>query len=173
VDLFHRKRAEALAAKVRQLPGYPDFPGAAAGQARYDHIGALIADAALQAAIDFNSVVRPRVQRLLAAWPEADTVDLFLVRVAAEGLHEVLDWKDAEKPARALRLANLLATEGVQTRVSDVIVGDWLADRLRVLRGSRGLVAAVLAHPWLEAWPVAEGDSLAWDADTINSGQRP
>jgi hypothetical protein len=124
VDLFHRKRAEALAAKVRQLPGYPDFPGAAAGQARYDHIGALIADAALQAAIDFNSVVRPRVQRLLAAWPEADTVDLFLVRVAAEGLHEVLDWKDAEKPARALRLANLLATEGVQTRVSDVIVGD-------------------------------------------------
>jgi hypothetical protein len=120
VDLFHRKRAEALAAKVRQLPGYPDFPGAAAGQARYDHIGALIADAALQAAIDFNSVVRPRVQRLLAAWPEADTVDLFLVRVAAEGLHKVLDWKDA----RALRLANLLATEGVQTRVSDVIVGD-------------------------------------------------
>jgi hypothetical protein len=121
VDLFHRKRAEALAAKVRQLPGYPDFPGAAAGQARYDHIGALIADAALQAAIDFNSVVRPRVQRLLAAWPEADTVDLFLVRIAAD---EVLDWKDAEKPARALRLANLLATEGVQTRVSDVIVGD-------------------------------------------------
>lgn len=39
--------------------------------------------------------------------------------------------------------------------------------------GSRDLVAAVLAHPRLEAWPVTEDDSLAWDADTINSGQRP
>jgi hypothetical protein len=39
--------------------------------------------------------------------------------------------------------------------------------------GSRALIDAVLAHPRLEAWPVAAGDSLAWDADTINSGRRP
>jgi hypothetical protein len=39
--------------------------------------------------------------------------------------------------------------------------------------GSRGLVDAVLAEPRLEAWPVAEGDSPAWDADTTNPGRRP
>jgi hypothetical protein len=37
--------------------------------------------------------------------------------------------------------------------------------------GSRDLVDAVLAHPGLEVWPVSAGDSLAWDADTINSGR--
>jgi hypothetical protein len=115
VEHFHRERITTLAAKVRQLPGFPTFPGVEAGVARYDHMGALLADAALQAAIDFDSVVRPRVARLLAAWPEAVTVDLFRARVAAEGLGTVLDWKHPEKLARALRLAELLAAEMVQT----------------------------------------------------------
>jgi hypothetical protein len=115
VDLIERDRVKSLAAKVRALEGYPHFPGVEAGRARYDHMGALLADAALQAAIDFNSVVKPRVQRMLAAWPEADTVARFLVRVRAEGLHQVLDWTDAEKPSRAVRLADLLTDEGVDS----------------------------------------------------------
>jgi hypothetical protein len=130
VDLSHHERVNSLAAKVRALPGYPSFPGIeAAGRARYDHMGALLADAALQAAIDFNSVVKPRVQRLLAAWPEADTVAHFLVRVRAEGLNQVLGWADAEKPARAVRLADLLADEGVDTvdelRTWSLLPGSW------------------------------------------------
>lgn len=115
MDFPQRDRVDALAAKVRALPGYPTFPGVEAGRARYDHMGALLADAALQAAIDFNTVVKPRVQRLVAAWPEADTVDRFRVRVRAEGLNQVLDWADAEKPARAGRLAELLTGEAVNT----------------------------------------------------------
>lgn len=109
------ERVAALADKVRRLPGFPTFPGVEPGGARYDHMGALLSDAALQAAIDFDSVVKPRVERLLAAWPEAATVDLFRARVAAEGLGGVLDWNHPEKLSRALRLADLLATEGVQT----------------------------------------------------------
>jgi hypothetical protein len=105
----------SLAAKVRALEGYPRFAGVEAGRARYDHMGALLADAALQAAIDFNFAVKPRVRRLLAGWPEADTVARFLVRVPAEGLNQILGWTDAEKPARAVRLADLLTGEGVDT----------------------------------------------------------
>ncbi|MFR9801254.1 DUF6416 domain-containing protein [Pseudonocardia sp. RS010] len=115
MDLLHRERVEALAARVRRLPGFPTFPGVEAGGARYDHRGALLTDAALQAAIDFDSVVKPRVARLVAAWPEAVTVDLFRARVSAEVPGEVLQWKHPEKLARALRLADLLAAEKVQT----------------------------------------------------------
>ena len=115
MDPFDGDRVEALTAKVEALPGYPDFPGVGAGQPRYDHMGALLADAALQAAIDFNSVVKPRVARLVAAWPETDTVKAFLARVRAEGLNQVLDWADAEKPARACRLADLFVSEGIDS----------------------------------------------------------
>ncbi|GAA1859569.1 hypothetical protein GCM10009836_44730 [Pseudonocardia ailaonensis] len=115
MDLFHRERVVALLTKVGRLPGFPDFPGVEAGGARYQHMGALLADAALQAAIDFDSVVKLRVEKLLVAWPDAVTVDTFRARVAAEGLGGVLDWKHPEKLARALRLADLLAAEGVQT----------------------------------------------------------
>ncbi|WP_233306741.1 DUF6416 domain-containing protein [Pseudonocardia terrae] len=124
----------ALAAKVRQLPGFPIFPGVEPGGARYEHMGALLADAALQAAIDFDSVVKPRVEKLLANWPDAVTLDLFRARVAAEGLGEVLDWKHPEKLARALRLADLLAAEGVQT-VADLRSWCLLPDsRAKLLR---------------------------------------
>jgi hypothetical protein len=115
VDLYQRERVAALADKVQQLSGFPTFPGVEPGGARYDHMGALLSDAALQAAIDFDAVVKPRVERLLAAWPDAVTVDLFRSRAAAEGLGVVLDWNHPEKLARALRLADLLANEGVQT----------------------------------------------------------
>lgn len=38
-----------------------------------------------------------------------------------------------------------------------------------LLGGSAGLVEAVLADPALEAWPVAPGDSLAHNSDTVNT----
>lgn len=37
-----------------------------------------------------------------------------------------------------------------------------------LLGGSAGLIEAVLAHPVLEAWPVFPGNSLRYDADTVN-----
>ena len=38
-----------------------------------------------------------------------------------------------------------------------------------LIGGSVELIAAVLAHPGLEAWPVEAEDSLAYDADRINT----
>lgn len=109
------ERVATLADKIRHLPGFPTFPGVEPGGARYDHMGALLSDAALQATIDFDSVVKPRVDKLLVTWPDAVTVDRFRARVAAENLCAVLDCNHPERLARALRLADLLATEGVQT----------------------------------------------------------
>lgn len=38
-----------------------------------------------------------------------------------------------------------------------------------VVGGSPELVASVLGAPGLEAWPVAAGDALTWDADVVNA----
>lgn len=114
------EQIEAVSERVRDLPGYPDFAPCAPA---YTHIGALLVDAGLQAAIDYEAVVAPRVKRVLERWPDATTTDLFLRRVEAEGLRDVLDWRDETKLARVLGLATLLKSEGVQT-VSDL--GVWI-----------------------------------------------
>lgn len=38
-----------------------------------------------------------------------------------------------------------------------------------VVAGSTELIAAVLVHPGLEAWPITADDQLTFDADMINS----
>ncbi len=38
-----------------------------------------------------------------------------------------------------------------------------------IVAGSSELIAAVLAEPALETWPVDPDDSLAHDADTLNT----
>jgi hypothetical protein len=112
----------AVAELVRELPGYPDFPAATPG---YTHMGALLTDAGLQAAIDYASVVQPRVRMLLDAWPEATTTGVFLEHIEKEGLHDVLSWPHGEKPARIEALARLLNSEGVQTVEQ---LGAWVQD---------------------------------------------
>jgi hypothetical protein len=147
VDPVENDRIEALAAKIRLLAGFPDFPGFEPGGARYDHMGAIITEAALQAGMGYNTVVKPRVMRLLEAWPEAHTVDGFLARVTAEGLNTVLAWSDSEKPGRALRLAHLLADENVQS-VDDLRAWCLLPDsrgKLMQLKGVKAKTADYLA----------------------------
>jgi hypothetical protein len=68
--------------------------------ARYDHMGALLADVALQAGLNYTSVVLPRVQRVAQDYPHArrttDVVDL-LARVPA---NEILRWNGDDKLTR-------------------------------------------------------------------------
>lgn len=105
-------QVELVSAKVRALPGFPDFPACAPA---YTHIGALLTDAGLQAGIDYNAVVAPRVARMLARWPDAATVSAFLERISKGDLKEIIDWQDGEKPRRIRRMAELLAKERIET----------------------------------------------------------
>ena len=135
----------AIAERVRELPGYPDFPAATRG---YIHMGALLTDAGLQAAIDYAAVVQPRVRMLLDAWPEATTTGVFLERIEQEGLHDVLNWPHGEKPARIEALAHLLDSEGVQTVEQ---LGAWVQDpmsrsKLLALHGIGKKTADYLAN---------------------------
>ena len=112
--------AERLAAHIRALP---DFEVVEPRDAPYEHMGALIADAALQGGIRFDTVVKPRVQEILA-WPEARTTSGFLDVLTRRGPAAVLRWSGARTPAAALGLAELLSREGVETEEE---LRDWLA----------------------------------------------
>jgi hypothetical protein len=111
-------------------------------------MGALLTDAGLQAAIDYAAVVQPRVRMLLDAWPDATTTGLFLGHIEKEGLHDVLKWPHADKPARIEALARLLDSEGVQTVEQ---LGVWVRNptsrsKLVSLRGVGDKTADYLAN---------------------------
>ena len=59
----------------------------------YDHMGALIVDSVLQAGINYKTVVVPRVERVLTAYPEdAKTTSGFERVLMLEGATNLLDW---------------------------------------------------------------------------------
>jgi hypothetical protein len=105
-------------------PGYP-----------YDHMGATITDAMLQAGINYENAVKPRVSKV-SKMPEAKTTSGFLALLEKVDPHKFYDWK-GKKPSRILQVAKLFANENVQTEQD---LRSWLtkeenARKLRVLNG--------------------------------------
>ena len=78
------------------------------------HMGAIITDAILQSGLNFETVVKPRVQKILNNHPEAATTSGFLKVIEKTGLETLLNWKHPEKPKRLLQVTQLLAGEGVE-----------------------------------------------------------
>jgi hypothetical protein len=80
-----------------------------------DHLGAVLADAALQAGLNYRSVVRPRVERILHQYPDAaDMVGLQKV-LENRSVAEFLQWKHPDKIGRFTALRELLQSERLQT----------------------------------------------------------
>ncbi len=127
----------------------------------WNHMGAVLADAALQRRTKFRSVVEPRVRGLIEAWPDADTVTGLAARMSQEDVAVVLRWRH---PAKIMVLRGL--TEAMQDlrieTVSDLHsrfneeneaiqlrqrlrqvhgVGPKTVDYLAILAGSRSEVA--------------------------------
>jgi hypothetical protein len=103
----------------------------------FQHMGATITDAILQAGVRYDTVVRPRVRRLRARYPELRTTSAFLRLLEAEGPAEIIEWTHPEKLQRILRVAHFFAKEGIETEGD---LARWLAmenncDRLKELRG--------------------------------------
>jgi hypothetical protein len=75
----------------------------------WTHMGAIIADAALQRRQRYASTVLPRVRALQAAWPDAATTTGFLARIRAGGdLHAVLSWKGVDRIDQIVAMATVL-----------------------------------------------------------------
>ena len=89
------------------------------------HMGGVIADAALQAGLRWETVVAPRVQRVCSLWPTAHTVSTFLGKAHRWGLADVLAWNHPDKLHRAMSLAGMLAANSIETHRD---LWQWLQD---------------------------------------------
>ncbi len=102
----------------------------------YNHMGATITDAMLQAGTTWETVVKPRIQNLLKH-PEAKTTTGFHNLLKRDGVKKLLDWKDNEKPTRILNVVNFFIKEEIETEAD---LKMWLENeanttRLKELRG--------------------------------------
>lgn len=131
---------DALVAYIRALG---DFNINEALGRTQDHIGAIIVDAILQSGINYQQVVKPRVDRLRADFPEARTTSGFLALADRVGLFALIRWNGKTKIEIILALARFLRDEGVQTRAD---LRAWLesslnVERLKQLRGVGNMTA--------------------------------
>ena len=108
-----------LAVKVRNLITYIDnargFQLIAAPDCPYrNHIGALLTDVVLQAGLNYQHVVAPRVYKVLNDYPVAYTVNRFAAVLQKHSLETVLDWHDCEKQIRMIRILEFCKAQGIQ-----------------------------------------------------------
>jgi len=103
----------------------------------YGHMGAVIVDAILQAGVSYDSVVRPRVRRLLQEHPTCTTTTAFLKLLEEVGAGPLLTWQHDEKINRVFGATRFFKAEGVETEDD---LKSWLDQpanmaRLKHLRG--------------------------------------
>lgn len=80
---------------------------------RWDHIGGVIVDAALQPRTKYKTVVLPRVRRVISQWPDAAVLSGLRSRLESEDLAEFLGWKRTSRKLTVIGdvTAMLLALE--------------------------------------------------------------
>lgn len=101
------------------------------------HVGAILADAALQAGLNYRTVVKVRVDRIVQDFPEAATLSGTFRAIASIGASEFLRWRHHAKVARFIGLAELLRNESVDDFYQ---LRQWLQnpacrDKLRAIHG--------------------------------------
>jgi hypothetical protein len=121
-------KASQLAAYLRFLD---DFVIANDIDGNYNHMGATIADAILQAGTTYETVVRPRIRRILEFYPSAVTTSAFGNLLQEIGPKTVLLWRDDEKPNRVVALTAFLRDAGIETE-NDLMA--WLTSEVHRMR---------------------------------------
>lgn len=81
----------------------------------YDHAGAVLADAVLQAGLSYRSVVMPRVNRILEDFPDADRISALICLVKKGGTTRLLNWQHPTKAERFEDLVVFLHSERLDT----------------------------------------------------------
>jgi hypothetical protein len=77
------------------------------------HIGAILADAALQAGLNYRTVVKVRIDRIVQIFPEAETLSGTFDAIESIGVADFLRWYHHTKVSRFVCLAELLRNESI------------------------------------------------------------
>jgi len=126
---------EKLVQYVRSLP---DFEFYETIDGNYDHIGATVADAILQANMRYKTHVEPRVNRILDRFPNARTTSSALNLLKSIPATEYLSWRGVDRAERFSRVIDLFTVEGIETEAE---LREWLSQpsNLTKLRSIKGI----------------------------------
>jgi hypothetical protein len=152
---------ESLDLKADRLSGYidslPDFQ-LVAPDVPYGHMGCTITDAMLQAGLTWQTVVKPRLDKLRTQYPSAKTTTGFFTLLQTTGPGPLLGWNDLEKPTRILNVTRFFIEEDIETEAD---LKSWLekdsnVHRLKTLRGIGNKTADYFK--WLAGIPAVAVD---------------
>ncbi|WP_036578827.1 hypothetical protein [Brucella anthropi] len=133
-------RLEVLKA-ARRVADFASTQGVPASYAvrrsTYEHAGALLADAVLQAGLSYRSVVMPRVVRILVEFPDMARVSELSCLVRKGSTAHLLNWQHPTKVARFERLVDFLYRAKVDTTedIRTVLKSDTFCTDLQSLNG--------------------------------------
>jgi hypothetical protein len=127
--------AEKLAHYVQSLPGFEFYETI---DGNYEHIGATVADAVLQANHKYSTHVKPRVNRILAQYPDARTTSAVLRLLDLTSIKDFLNWRGEDRAELFRQVLELFATEGIEVEAD---LRQWLAKEanLQKLRRIKGI----------------------------------
>src|SRR6266550_8909509 len=79
-----------------------------------NHLGAVLADAALQAGLNYDTVIKVRVDRIRELFPEAATLSGVFAAIERTGVTDFLLWRHPTKLARFTCLTEWLREQGLE-----------------------------------------------------------
>jgi hypothetical protein len=103
---------------ARQIANYAQSLGLTdmAGGDRHtsNHLGAVLADCVLQAGLNYRTVVRVRIERILDLFPETATLAGTTELIKRGAVSDFLMWKHPEKIERFIRLVGVLESHQIE-----------------------------------------------------------
>jgi hypothetical protein len=126
---------ERLARYIRSLS---DFEFYETIDGNYNHIGATIADAVLQANMRYKTHVKPRVNRILSLYPNSRTTSSVMHLLKSMPATEFLSWRGQDRAERFSRILDLFVTEGIENELD---LREWLSQdsNLSKLQSIKGI----------------------------------
>ncbi|MET3141569.1 UNVERIFIED_ORG: hypothetical protein ABIB13_001271 [Arthrobacter sp. UYEF2] len=106
----------------------------------WDHVGAIIVDSTLQRRQNYNETVKPRVEALVAEWPDAATTSGFRQHLNTGKLSEVIDWPSPGRLAQVEDITRVFERLDIETvtelrgALSDQTKGAVLREALAEVR---------------------------------------
>lgn len=111
--LSEMEAVDALARLIAAIPPRPDVWVRASENC--GHIGAMLVETAVQAGLNYERVVVPRVKAFLKAHPDAATVSVMRALLDAVPANKLLGLENTRKCAVLRDVTHLLSDEGVET----------------------------------------------------------
>lgn len=129
-------KGNQLASFVKTLVGF-EIVESIDGQ--YGHMGATICDGVLQAGVNYQHTVKPRVEQLIRDYPEAVTTSGFKALIDKKSIGRLLNWKEPSRKANTIKdLVGLFVSHQIENENQ---LSEWLkvGDNLVVLKAIHGV----------------------------------